>query len=77
MVNGKVIYISLNGRYEIVADIGGGYLRIYDNKFGCYVDAYGKDVRNYIDHNGKQHGRTHSKQLALTHFKIFKREEMN
>ncbi|MGM9665611.1 MAG: hypothetical protein ACI3XX_03625 [Eubacteriales bacterium] len=76
LVNGKVVYISSNGRYEVIADIGGGYLRIYDHRIGYHVDAYGNDVRNYTDDRGKQHGNSPSKQLALTHFRILKREEM-
>jgi hypothetical protein len=76
IVNGKVSYVSSDGRYKIFADIGGGYLRIFDTHKGCHVDAYGNDVRNYIDSRGKQHGNSHSKQLALTHFRIPKREEM-
>lgn len=76
VVRGKVKYVSSNGRYEIIADIGGGYLRIYDNLKRCHVDAYGNDVRNYIDNRGKQHGRSPSEQKALTHFRILKREEM-
>lgn len=35
VVNGKVKYISSNGRHEIIADIGGGYLRIFDHHKGC------------------------------------------
>lgn len=76
VVRGKVKYVSSNGRYEIIADIGGGYLRIYDNLKRCHVDAYGNDVRNYIDDRGKQHGCSPSEQKALTHFRILKREEM-
>lgn len=76
LVNGKVKYTSSDGRYEVVADIGGGYLRIFDNHIGSYVDSYGNDVRNYTDDNGKQHGRSKAEQKALTHFRILKREEM-
>lgn len=76
VVNGKVVYISSDGRYKVFADIGGGYLRIYDTHKGCHVDAYGNDVRNYKDKKGKQHGRSPSEQKALTHFRILKREEM-
>ena len=76
VINSKVNYISSNGRYEIIADIGGGYLRIYDHHKGCHVDAGGNDVRNYIDSRGKQHGRSKAEQQALTHFRILKREEM-
>ena len=75
LVNGKVKYVSTSGRYEVVADIGGGYLRIFDNHIGHYVDEYGRDVRNYTD-NGKQHGRSKADQKASTHFRILKREEM-
>lgn len=73
---GKVLYSSLDGRYEVAADIGGGYLRIYDRQRKIYVDAYENDVRNYKDNRGKQHGRSSSEQKALTHFRILKREEM-
>lgn len=76
VVNGKVIYVSTDGRYKIFADIGGGYLRIYDTHKGCHVDTCGNDVRNYTDDRGKQHGNSPSRQLALTHFRILKREEM-
>lgn len=76
VIEGKVLYNSSDGRYEVVADIGGGYLRIYDHQWKCYIDAYGNDVRNYTDKNGKQHGRNKSKQMSLTHFRILKREEM-
>lgn len=76
LVNGKVKYTSSDGRYEVVADIGGGYLRIFDNRIESYVDSYGNDVRNYTDDNGKQHGRNKADQLALTHFRILKKEEM-
>jgi hypothetical protein len=68
-------YLS-DGRYKIFADIGGGYLRIYDTQKRCHVDAYGNDVRNYVDSRGKQHGRSKAEQKALTHFRILKREEM-
>lgn len=40
------------------------------------VDEYGRDVRNYTDNNGKQHGRSKADQKASTHFRILKREEM-
>lgn len=73
---GKVSYTSSDARYEVVADIGGGYLRVYDHRRKCYVDAYGNDVRNYTDKKGKQHGRSKSEQMSLTHFRILKREEM-
>ena len=76
VVNGKVSYVSSDGRYEIFADIGGGYLRIYDTHTRCHVDACGNDVRNYVDSRGKQHGRSKAEQKALTHFRILKREEM-
>lgn len=76
IVNGKVSYVSSDGRYKIFADIGGGYLRIYDTHERCHVDAYGNDVRNYVDGRGRQHGRSKAEQKALTHFRILKREEM-
>lgn len=70
------IYVSIDEQYKIFADIGGGYLRIYDTHKGCHVDAFGNDVRNYVDSRGKQHGRSKTEQQALTHFRIFKKEEM-
>lgn len=76
IVKGKVVYISSDGKYEILADIGGGYLRILDSRTKHYADAEGNDVCNYTDAGGKQHGNSPSTQLALTHFRILKREEM-
>lgn len=76
VINGKVVYISSDGIYNIVADIGGGYLRIYDTKKECYVDAQGNDVRNYTDERGKRHVRNKSEQMSLAHFRILKRMEM-
>ena len=76
LVNGKVKYVSTDGRYEVVADIGGGYLRIFDNRIGHYADEYGHDVRNHTDNNGKQHGRSKAEQQVLTHLRILKKEEM-
>ena len=76
LTNGKITFTSSDGRYEVIADIGGGYLRIFDHRIGHYVDEFGRDVRNYTDKNGKQHGRSKAEQKALTHFRILKKEEM-
>jgi hypothetical protein len=53
----------------------------FENGYVCggeshYVDEYGRDVRNYTDKNGKQHGRSKADQKSLTHFRILKKEEM-
>lgn len=40
-VNGKFIFKSQDGRYNIVTDMVAGYLRIYDNKLKKYVKLDG------------------------------------
>ena len=75
-INGKMVYVSNNGQYGIYADIGGGYLRIYDFKSKQYVGLNGENMHNYTDSAGKKHGRKKSDFNAVTHFRILKREEM-
>jgi len=75
-INGKMLYVSGDGRYGIYADIGGGYLRIFDFKTNQYVGLNGESMRNYTDSTGKQHGRKKSDFNAVTHFRILRREEM-
>jgi len=78
----KISWTGKDGKYKITADIGGGYCRLEDNQhllntgIHHYLDINGKDVRNYKDEKGKQHGRPASEQEALTHFKILHRWEM-
>lgn len=72
-IKGGKIYFS-SERYDVVADIGGGYLRIRDKEIGAYVDQYGNDVRNEVV-DGKIKGRRKSEQLKLTHFAIKKEDE--
>jgi len=78
----KMMWTGSDGKYRITADIGGGYCRLEDYQYflrtknHLYFDINGKDVRNYKDERGKQHGRPSKEQEALTHFKILHREEM-
>lgn len=50
-------------------------MRILDTVTNEYLDEYENSAYNYVDRNGKQHGRSHSDFLAYTHFRIKKREE--
>ena len=75
-VGGKMVFVSDNGKYGIYADIGGGYLRIYDFTSKQYVGLHGESMHNYTDARGKQHGRSKAEFNAVTHFRILKREEM-
>lgn len=74
----KVEWRDKEGKVSIVADIGGGYLRIQDlsKPFRAYFDLKGESVNNYIDEKGKQHGRPKAEREALTHFRIKYRSEM-
>ena len=74
----KVEWHNEKTKISVVADIGGGYLRLQDKSvpYNLYLDIHGKDVRNYIDANGKQHGRPKAEREALTHFRIKYRSEM-
>ncbi len=76
--DGKMYYCSDSGSVAVVADIGGGYLRIQDltatTRSRQYLDLNGNDAHNYTDSNGKQHGRNRSQYNAATHFKIKKRK---
>lgn len=72
---GKIIFHSQDGKYEVVADTGGGYLRILDKTAKQYVGLNGEDLHNYTDEQGKQHGRSKTDFRAVTHFKIKKRGE--
>lgn len=74
-IGGKIVFNSNDGEISIVADIGGGYLRVLNPNSGEYLDEYGNSVHNYTDENGKQHGRSHSDYLAHTHFRIKKKGE--
>ncbi|MCF0229686.1 MAG: hypothetical protein HUJ76_08370 [Parasporobacterium sp.] len=53
-------YIFKGGRYDVSADMAGGYLRIYDNKLKTWVKLDGSPVSN----------------SGEGHYKIKKREEM-
>lgn len=75
-VRGKMVFISDDGKYGVYADIGGGYLRIFDFTLKQYVGLNGENLRNYTDSAGKQHGRKKAEFNALTHFRILKREQM-
>ncbi len=66
--NGKIIY-SNGGRYEVVADVAGGYLRVQDVNIGklTYVTLSGEYKPNNI---------SKSKWKQMTHYRIKKLEEM-
>ena len=74
--NAKVVFKSLDGKYEVSADIGGGYLRIFDNERGKYVGLNGEDMHNYQNERGKYQGRGPAKFNAVTHFRIKQLWEM-
>lgn len=76
--DGKIIYTNAEGTVAVVADVGGGYLRIQDltaitGKLQ-YLGLDGKSAHNYTDANGKQHGRSRAQYNAATHFRIKKRK---
>lgn len=73
---GKMVFVSDNGKYGIYADIGGGYLRVYDFTSKQYVGLHGENMHNDTDARGKQHGRSRAEFNAVTHFRILKRREM-
>ena len=78
--NGKIIFKSKDGKYSVVADVGGGYLRIRDltknNSKASYLNLDGSDGHNYVGADGKIHGKSKSEYNRTTHFRIKKREEM-
>ena len=66
---GKIMF-SNGGRYKIVADVAGGYLRIQDTKYTgktVYVTLEGKYIQNF---SSRKEFEKHS------HYRILKREEM-
>ena len=75
--SGKMVFVSNDGKYGIYADIGGGYLRVYDYITKQYVGLNGENMHNYVDSKEKQHGRSKADYNAVTHFRILKREEMS
>ena len=74
----KVEWFNPETQISIVADIGGGYLRIQDKSkpYRSYFDLNGQNMNNFTDQNGKQHGRPKKEREALTHFRIYYRSEM-
>lgn len=66
--NGKIIF-SNGGRYAIVTDVGGGYLRIQDLNYKGTV---------YVTLDGKHQNDFHSRKEfnKFSHYRILKREEM-
>ncbi len=75
---GKLYFYNKEHTMAVVADIGGGYLRVLDltknTKRKQYLDQYGHDAHNYIDEHGKKHGRSNKDFNRCTHYKIKKRE---
>ncbi len=78
--NGKIIFYSEDGKYSVVTDVGGGYLRIRDltknTKKPQYLNLDGSDGHNYVGTDGKIHGKSKEMYNSTTHFRIKKREEM-
>ena len=77
--DGKIYFYNESRTLAVVADVGGGYLRIMDaRKHGgrMYLDLYGNDANNYVDERGKQHGRSKPSYQQATHFRILRREDM-
>lgn len=64
----------------MIADVGGGYLRIQDlskkTRNAQYLNLDGTDGHNYVSTDGKIHGKDKSTYNTTTHFRIKKREEM-
>lgn len=78
-INGKIYYFNAERTIAVVADVGGGYLRIKDltkNGRRSYLNLDGSDASNYTDARGKRHGRSQGQYNAATHFRIFKRKDM-
>lgn len=76
--DGKIFFTNKEETMRVVADVS-GYLRVErlpETTNGSYLDRHGKDVHNYTDERGKQHGRTKSDFNRVTHYRIKKREEM-
>ena len=76
---GKIIYYNEERTIAVIADVGGGYLRILDMTATGkrrYLDIDGNNASNYTDERGKQHGRSKADYNAATHFRIKKREMM-
>ncbi|MGN0907587.1 MAG: hypothetical protein ACI4NM_10600 [Bullifex sp.] len=75
----KLIFKSSDGSVAVVADVGGGYLRIQDlSKVTMkrrYLNLDGTDGHNYVDANGKIHGKSKEEYERTTHFRIKKRGE--
>lgn len=72
----KVAYDTEDGKFTIYADMGGGYLRVFDRNKNKYVGLHGELMDNYIDENGKQQGLNKKVRRRLTHFKIKHKEDM-
>ena len=78
--DGKILFYNAERTIAVVADIGGGYLRIQDctvnQNHRLYLNLDGTNGHNYKDSAGKTHGRSKSEYNRATHFRIKKREEM-
>ena len=79
--NGKITHIDEKKTIKIVADAGGGYLRVEDltvsQKPPHYLGINGEEQSNFVNERGKQQGRSKEDFRKATHFRIKKREEMN
>ncbi len=78
--NGKIVFKSKDEKFAVIADVGGGYLRIQDisnkDKQPLYLNLDGTNGHNYVGEDGKIHGRNRAEYNKATHFRIKKREEM-
>ena len=79
--NGKITYTDEKKTVKIVADAGGGYLRVEDltvsQKPPHYLGINGEEQSNFVNERGKQQGRSKEDFRKATHFRIKKREEMD
>ena len=79
--NGKIVFTSKDGKYAVIADVGGGYLRIQDlskkTRNAQYLNLDGTDGHNYVGTDGKIHGKDKSTYNTTTHFRIKKGRRCN
>ena len=72
--NGKITYIDEKKTIKIVADAGGGYLRVEDltvsQKPSHYLGINGEEQSNFVNERGKRQGRSKEDFLRVTHFRI-------
>ena len=76
----KIYFYNEKRTIAVVADVGGGYLRIQDmtvkTKKGLYLNLDRTNGHNFKDEKGKIHGRNPSEYNRATHYRILTRGEM-